>query len=161
MSTISLVGLDKAAVLAALYNASRPLGMGFLQYDPAPMTVEDAKRIGPEQRFDYLKGRVMKIDLTKDDLYTDLYNRDNGPGKAEKIVEELRRSHDVNTASIQASHKTGVKESAGQTLASCERDHTFTEENFGNTKIKTIRMGMSDVANIVTPKVEEALKNND
>ena len=26
---ISLVGLDKAEVLAALYNASRPLGMGF------------------------------------------------------------------------------------------------------------------------------------
>ena len=40
---ISLVGLDKAKILAALYNASRPLGMGFMQYDPAPMATEEAR----------------------------------------------------------------------------------------------------------------------
>ena len=34
---ISLVGLSKAAVLAALYNASKPQGMGFLQFNPKPM----------------------------------------------------------------------------------------------------------------------------
>lgn len=41
--TIAIKGLDKAAVLAALYNASRPQGMGFLQYDPKPMTAEIAR----------------------------------------------------------------------------------------------------------------------
>ena len=46
MSVIDLIGLDKAAVLAALYNASRPLGMGFVQYD------EDQPFRGhPEPRF--------------------------------------------------------------------------------------------------------------
>lgn len=42
---ISLAGLDKAAVLAALYNASRPQGMGFMHYDPTPMTVKEASKI--------------------------------------------------------------------------------------------------------------------
>jgi hypothetical protein len=36
-TSIDLKGLNKAAVLAALYNASKPQGMGFLQYDPTPM----------------------------------------------------------------------------------------------------------------------------
>ena len=40
---ISIEGLDKSKVLAALYNASRPQGMGFMQYDPNPMTEEEAE----------------------------------------------------------------------------------------------------------------------
>lgn len=43
--TISIAGLDKAAVLAALYNAARPQGLGFLQYDPTPMTKDEAQKI--------------------------------------------------------------------------------------------------------------------
>lgn len=31
---INIKGLNKAKVLAALYNASKPLGLGILQYDP-------------------------------------------------------------------------------------------------------------------------------
>ncbi len=31
---INIKGLSKAKVLAALYNASKPLGLGILQYDP-------------------------------------------------------------------------------------------------------------------------------
>ncbi len=42
---ISINGLDKAAVLAALYNASRPQGMGFMHYDPKPMEVEEARTL--------------------------------------------------------------------------------------------------------------------
>lgn len=33
-------GLKKSAVLAALYNASKPQGLGFLHFDPVPMTTE-------------------------------------------------------------------------------------------------------------------------
>ena len=59
---IDLTGLDKAEVLAALYNASRPLGMGFIHYDPAPMGKEEAAEyLEGGTYFDYLKGRVMKI----------------------------------------------------------------------------------------------------
>lgn len=89
--TINLKG-RKAAVLAALYNNSRPQGMGFLHYDPTDMTEAEAQALLDEGQtyFDYLKGRVMKVDLSGDELTrTDLYNRDNGPGAAEQAADSV------------------------------------------------------------------------
>lgn len=81
---------DKAVVLAALYNRAQTQGMGMLQFDPKAMTVEEARRLldSGKTYFDYLKGRVMKIDLSRDDLDTRLYDRDNGPGAAEEAIFE-------------------------------------------------------------------------
>lgn len=87
---ISLIGKDKAKVLASLYNNSKPLGLGIRQYDPKPMTVEEASELLKEQTyFDYLKGRIMKVDLSGDSLETYLYNRDNGEGSAEAILASI------------------------------------------------------------------------
>ena len=91
---MDIAGLDKAEVLAALYNGSRQQGMGFLQTRGAEgMTVEQARdEIANNERmyFDYLHGRVMKISLRGDELDTGLYNRDNGQGAAEAVIEALR-----------------------------------------------------------------------
>ena len=90
---MNIAGLDKAEVLAALYNGSRQRGMGFLQTRGAKgMTVEQARDEISNNKlmcFDYLHGRVMKIDLRGDDLDTWLYNRDNGQGAAEAVIEAL------------------------------------------------------------------------
>lgn len=86
--------LDKAAVLAALYNHALPQRTRFLHFDPKPMTVEEAQKIleTGQTYFDYVKGRVMKVDLSREFLDTRLYDRDNGPGAAENaILEELTR----------------------------------------------------------------------
>ncbi len=92
MATVNINGLSKAAVLAALYNASQPLGMGFLQYTPEKMSeTEAASLLANGDYFDYVKGRVMKISLKSDELETYLYNRDNGPNAAEYVIEELRK----------------------------------------------------------------------
>ena len=103
--TVSIAGIDKAELLAALYNAARPLGMGFLRADEATMTVEEARTYVSDPSaqdngttfsrreklfFDYLKGRPLKVDLSGDTLRTRLYNRDQGAGKAEIVVAELR-----------------------------------------------------------------------
>ena len=92
---IDIAGLDKGAVLAALYNASQPLGMGFLHYDPKPMTAEEGQALiaqaGKYASFDYLKGRVMKVDLSGDEFRESLYDRDNGAGAAARVVAGLRR----------------------------------------------------------------------
>lgn len=106
MAQINLVGMDKAIVLAALYNASKPQGMGFLHYDPIPMSVDQAREL-LEQRtdFDYLKGRVMKIDLSDDMLNTRGYDRDNGDGAAEKAINAAVQNHDVNNPGIQSKHR--------------------------------------------------------
>jgi hypothetical protein len=89
MSTINIKGKNKAAILAALYNNARPLGMGFLHYTSEDMSVEQAQiELDGAQRkyFDYLGGRVMKIDLSGDELRTGLYDRDNGVGAAENAL---------------------------------------------------------------------------
>lgn len=106
MASISIKGINKAELFAALYNSSRPLGLGFLHYTPEDMTVKEAENYikgedgddvgtaeltGRNLYFDYVKGRVMKVDLEGDELRTDLYNRDNGEGAAEDIVEKLRK----------------------------------------------------------------------
>jgi hypothetical protein len=90
---MDITGLDKAEVLAALYNRAKPLGLGFSQYTPEKMTKEEAQSIldeyGKTKYFDYLKGRVIKVDLTNNEIRTDLYNRDNGQGAAENILAPL------------------------------------------------------------------------
>lgn len=95
---VDISGLDKAALLAALYNRARPLGMGFLHYTPEDMTLEQAQetlKVGDDHGhqgmyFDYLHGRVMKVDISGDVLHTWGYNRDNGDGAAEQVITTLR-----------------------------------------------------------------------
>lgn len=90
---ISIKGLDKAEVLAALYNNSQPLGMGFLAPGHSEqLSVEVAKAIIRETDdlyFDYLRGRVMKVDLNGDEFDPRLYDRDNGSGAAQRALAPL------------------------------------------------------------------------
>lgn len=90
---VSIKGLSKAAVLATLYNHSQPLGLGILQYTPENMTEQEAQAILDQRghfSFDYLKGRVMKVDIRLDELDERLYDRDNGPGAAQRAIDSIR-----------------------------------------------------------------------
>lgn len=91
MSTLNIKNTNKAEVLATLYNSSKVQGMGFLQSKDGEMTTEQAQELLDEGTtyFDYLHGKVMKIDLSGDELRTDLYDRDNGPGAAEHSLADL------------------------------------------------------------------------
>ena len=93
--TIDISSMDKAEVLAALYNASHPQGLGLLNARPEPMTTEEARQglDTGQTYFDYVKGRVLKIDLTGDTLDPGLYDRDNGAGAAESALRHLRKQH--------------------------------------------------------------------
>ncbi len=89
---MNITGISKAKILAALYNASRPQGMGFLQAKQGDMSEAEAQALldeADDKYFDYLHGRVMKIDLNGDELRTGLYNRDNGDGAAEDAIAHL------------------------------------------------------------------------
>ena len=97
---INIEGLSKAAVLAALFNGSRQQGMGFLNAAGAnPMTEAqaqeeiDARADGNGWRsyFDYLRGRVMKVDIGGDTFDPYLYDRDNGRGAAAAVIASLRQ----------------------------------------------------------------------
>ncbi|MBO5004412.1 MAG: hypothetical protein J6D03_04005 [Clostridia bacterium] len=86
---VDISNKDKAEVLAALYNNSHPHGMGFLQYNPEPMTIEQARELLKQTTdFDYLAGRVMKISLESNIVRTRGYNMDNGKGAAERAISQ-------------------------------------------------------------------------
>lgn len=96
--TIDISHLNKAEVLAALYNASKPQGLGLLHFNPAPMTTEEAAELLGRQAnpreiyFDYLKGRVMKVNLLPNQLDPFLYDRDNGNGEAARALAPLQKA---------------------------------------------------------------------
>ena len=91
---MNIAGLDKAVVLAVLYNGTHQLGLGVLETNgKKQITVEQARvelQNNPKMYFDYLHGRVLKIDLSKDELSTSLYNRDNGIDAAENLLAVLK-----------------------------------------------------------------------
>lgn len=81
---------DKADVLRLLYNRARVQGMGIFQARNGDMSHEEASELlKTGTYFDYVHGRVMKVDLSGTELRTDLYNRDNGVGVAEEALEPL------------------------------------------------------------------------
>lgn len=92
---VDISGLDKAAVLAVLYNAARPLGRGSQHFIPGDWSVADARSYLTDtdhnHNHEYVLGRALHADLGGDDFRSYGFNRDNGgPGTAERIVESLR-----------------------------------------------------------------------
>lgn len=154
---LSTKGLSKAAVLAALYNASKAQGMGMLQYDPTPMTEADAQDLLKKSpHFDYLKGRVMKLDMSDEDQFEErLYDRDNGVGAAFLVLESLRASKDVNNKTISTMHKTGLY-AAAQHIENTmhEESEMETDEN----GVTVITLGFDDeIRNRMRPVLDEIL----
>lgn len=84
---IDIKGLDKAKLLCALYYGAKPLGYGMFHFVPGPLDIEEAKELLSKRTyFDYLKGRVMKVELGGDILDPSMYERDNGAGSANIAV---------------------------------------------------------------------------
>jgi hypothetical protein len=107
---VSIVGLYRPAVLAALYNASTfragmrtPAGI-IASLTPDTMTEEQAEAYIAGQRcstcgtralrFDYVNGRVLKVNLAGDGFDPVLFDRDNGAGAAKQAIDALRERKD-------------------------------------------------------------------
>lgn len=151
MSKIGLAGLNKADVLAALYNASKALGVGFMHYNPKPMTREEAEGLLKQTFFfDYLKGRVMHVNLVGGELDTLGYDRDNGQGAAERAIAELRQKGGLNSSNIQATHHVNTLEAAKDVKANLG----------GESRVEsaTFYLDLSDIANQLGPAVDEAVR---
>ena len=97
MSVVDITGLDKAEVLLALYNNSRCQGLGFLQaIIDDDYTLQNARRDideSPDHYFDYVRGRILKVDLSGDTFDSRLYDRDNGEGAAEAAIKALKEKN--------------------------------------------------------------------
>ena len=89
---VNTEGLKPAKVLAALYDNARAQGMGLLHYTPKPMDESEAEKLLSEGTyFDYVHGRVLKVNLRDPNgLGARLYDRDNGHGAAQRVIDKLR-----------------------------------------------------------------------
>ena len=152
---VSIRGLSKAAVLAALYNASHPQGLGFLHYDEKPMTEAEAAQTIKERglSFDYLMGRVMKVDISKDSFDPWLFDRDNFPGAAQKAINALRATGDANAEEIEHAHLEGTRNAA-----------EIVENNLGDKStvategsMITLNLGIDEFAEPLRPIVGKIL----
>ena len=152
---IDIKDLNKADVLAVLYNASKPLGMGFMEYDPTPMTREQAQElIGAGQTdFDYLKGRIMKINISGDELNPGGYDRDNGQGAAQRAISALLDTNQTNPQDVKNTSSGGTQDSAFDA-----RYHLHDKSRYENG---ALHVGLDDVADVLGPKVDEAIKKLD
>lgn len=156
MGKINLKGMNKAAVLAALYNASKPQGMGFLHYDPTPMTVDQAATLlAQTTSFDYLKGRVMKVSLSGDEFDPWGYDRDNGQGAAERAIAQLLLGGGANSPVIQETHRANTRESAQEVKGRIHEESRFTHGADG----AVLHLGLADVADKLGPAVDRAVED--
>ncbi|NBI10807.1 hypothetical protein D1641_12400 [Colidextribacter sp. OB.20] len=89
---VDIKGLDKARVLKALYDHSHVQGLGFMHAaEEGAVTVEScAKLLEKYTQYDYLHGRVLKVDLSGDEFDERLYDRDCGEGAAQRAVDSVR-----------------------------------------------------------------------
>lgn len=99
MSEINIAGIDKSALLQALHAKSKALGMSRM-HDKGNLTLQQCQEILSRcpvidgkvfMYFDYLAGRVMKVNISEETLDPYLYDRDNGPGAAQRVVDSLRQ----------------------------------------------------------------------
>ena len=149
---ISIKGLNKADVLVALFNRAKPQSMGFMHYDPKPMIRETAEKLLCEATdFDYIQGRVMKVDLSSDAEFDPwFYDRDNGQGAAAEVIEALRKTGKTNPASVQAAHLVNTVAAAEEVKANLNEKSRWDGSTF--------HLGLADVADKLGPRVDRSLK---
>lgn len=152
---IDTTGLTKAQVLCALYNASKPQGMGFMHYQSGDMEISEAEELLTRtQDFDYLKGRVMKLDLSRDNQFDEWgYDRDNGRGAAQKAVDAARAG---DTEAIKRAHRSGVEQAAACAYNGMHQPTRYRDED----GMRVVELGLSDVAEQLLPAVKRAKDAN-
>lgn len=132
---VSIKGLDKAKVLKALYDNSHVEGMGFMHAAPEGTVTEDRCRelLEKNTAYDYLYGRVMKVDLAGDEFDERLYDRDCGEGAAQRAVDSI----------TQAQESEKPKEEAGQKDGGAGKEKSMEE------KVKSIKATVDKILEIL------------
>jgi len=97
---VDIKGLDRGEIVAAFFNAAMPKGLGFVKVTDNQISAKQGRALLEAHKnertghtyFDYVEGRLLKLDFDEtDQLWVDLYDRDNGNGLGAEIIAELRR----------------------------------------------------------------------
>ena len=89
MSSVDISGIDKRALLKALWLNSKPAAFFGISSMSAPGYEEPSESVLAKY-IDYYCGRLIKTDISKDEASSWGYDRDYGQGAFEKIVRSLR-----------------------------------------------------------------------
>jgi hypothetical protein len=91
-SSINISGIDKVQLLKALWLHSKPARF-FDAFPSAPVPYFDEKEanVAVKRYIDYFQGRLIKCDLSKDEVEPRLYDRDFGQGAFSKVVASVRK----------------------------------------------------------------------
>lgn len=90
--SLNITGIEKAAVLAALYNAAGPSKAEPDGYDATHvMTLGEARELlsGTKTYFNIIMGRNIAVSLNDNQLNYRIYDERNGRGMTEKVLEPL------------------------------------------------------------------------
>jgi hypothetical protein len=132
--------------------------MGFLHYASEPMRIEEAQRLLESQDyFDYLNGRVMKISLKGDELDPWGYDRDNGSGEALRVITELRATGDTFSETSELHHLEQTRKAAKLAQDAINLPSGPVQSD----GIVTFCLGLSDMADVLGPIVDDILKDSD
>ena len=91
--SVDISGLDKDVLLQKLWENSKVAGFFAMHSVGAPeWDLEAAKaELHQDGYADYIQGRVMKVNIYKSDEVDPWgYNRDNGAGEFQKVVDEMK-----------------------------------------------------------------------
>lgn len=95
---IDISNKNKYAVLAGLYNAAVPIGLGYGSYEPMQwdeMTAEIAfEQIGEKLDdesifFGWVLGRPLRVRFFENSVYVGTYNNNQAPGLAERVISNI------------------------------------------------------------------------
>jgi hypothetical protein len=112
IAVISIKGIDKPTLLAALYNASIPRETK--EYDPATMSVAEARlMLARSNKFGKVNGRMLHITLDGTSLRTVQYDMANGAGAAAAIVDSLYLGLGPDSIVTQTIHQCGLLAARG------------------------------------------------
>lgn len=124
---INIKGLNKAEVLKALYDRSHVQGMGWLQAVPDGfVTIEHCEELLESQTyFDYLYGRVLKVDLSGDEFDEGLYDRDCGAGAAMQAIAKVHAKNEPKAVAFKMMLDQDFEVYRNDNLFSCSQEVMF------------------------------------
>lgn len=81
---LDINGLDKVTLLRALYDRAQAQGCSHLSLEPGPLSSDEARRLFEANggAFSFIKGRLLKVDLSGTEIDVSAYDRNNGWGAA-------------------------------------------------------------------------------
>jgi len=174
MNKIDIQGLRKAAVLAALYNLAIPKGLGFLKYDPTPITEEQAEEIlengddlrwkrGPQSglfEIEYVNGRLLKIDLYTNELDARMYNKKNGKGSAELVIDILKNTGKVFSEEAKSIHEKNLVYVAAEALDLTKTSTIIKEKDLNENLLgTTVHIGLKSNEDSLKEAIRKAIEN--